>query len=48
MYFKHMDFKRIDTIEKVRKNVDGESGKTRRKSGKSPRILFLKCVRHPE
>ena len=37
-----MDYKRTYTTEKVKKNVDEEVGKIRKKSGKSQGILCLK------
>ena len=40
------DFQRKNSIEKG-KNVDEESGKTRKKSGKSQGIPGIKFGRHP-
>ena len=41
-----LNFERIDTTEKV-KNVDWESGRTRKKSGKSQGTSGLEFGRHP-
>ena len=46
--FKNFEFQEDSYRGKSQKNVDGESGKTRKKSGKSQGFPCQKFGRHPE